>query len=320
MALQVIPELPMYTGTGIRTPSGMLIPLGKVACFLSSQGADYYNDSTIANIGCAATLTAAAAQCRTGRADIIVALPGHSETLASAAATTALSAAFVAGTKLVGIGRGTAQPTIRWTHTAASLALSVANVEISGMYLKWEGASGVVSPLVVTGTDVAMIRNRIMVASGASNKCTTGIECGLTSDRFHFIGNQVFGTSGHAITDFLLLDTAVDGIVFRNNTCIASSGTATGFVDVTAACTHLDICDNDLYNEVGSSTACIYFANVASTGICYRNQMAVLSTAGASSTTGIVVAGSSVLVKFNQNYNVDVKGFSGALTPVVTTG
>jgi hypothetical protein len=315
-----IPDLPMFTGTGIRTPTGMHIPLGKIACFLSSQGADYYNDSTIANIGCAATLSAALPQCRTGRADTILALPGHSESLTSATAFSGL----VAGTKIVGIGRGTAQPTLRWVSTASiatNAAINVANVIIDGMYLRLEGYTPVAAPITVTGSDCLIRGCRIQVASASTYKCTTAISMGATTtaDRFTFINNQVFGIALQNVTDFIKIDGVIDGVVVRNNTIIASATAANGFVHVTDAATHLDICDNDMYNEHTSSTACIAFDNVAATGICYRNQMAVLSAAGASSTTGIII-GANCLVKFNQNYNVDVKGFSGVLTPVVTTG
>jgi hypothetical protein len=323
MGQPYIPDLPMYTGTGYRTPFGINMPPGKVACFLSSQGADYYNDQTIASIGCAATLTDAAAQVRTGRADTIIALPGHSESLDTAAKTTALSAALVAGTKLVGIGHGTAQPTIRWAHASASLAVSVANVMISGMYLKFEGASGVTLAMSVTGSDLALIGNRILMVTDNTHKCTTGISMGATTggDRFTFLNNQVLGNE-FAFTDFLKVDGVVDGLRCCNNKMIGMGTTGNGFINVTAAATKLDICDNDIYNSAGVAAApsCITFANVASTGICYRNTLACLSNSGLSSATGIIVAGSSVLVKFNNNYNVDVKGFSGVLTPVVTTG
>ena len=62
-------------------------------------------------------------RCTAGRGDIIIVKPGHAETITGAAAI----AADVAGVAIVGLGTGSAMPTITFGNAAATLAISAPN-------------------------------------------------------------------------------------------------------------------------------------------------------------------------------------------------
>lgn len=70
-----------------------------------------------------ATIDYAIGRCTAGRGDIIVVKPGHAETITAAGAI----AADVAGVAIVGLGTGSAMPTITFGHAAATLAITAPN-------------------------------------------------------------------------------------------------------------------------------------------------------------------------------------------------
>lgn len=70
------------------------------------------------------TVDYAIGRCTAGRGDIIMAMPGHAENLATAA----VIAADIAGIAIVGLGRGTLAPTFSWTAAAATLSISAAGI------------------------------------------------------------------------------------------------------------------------------------------------------------------------------------------------
>jgi len=71
-----------------------------------------------------ATIDYAIGKCVSGRGDIIIVRPGHTENLSAAAAI----AADVAGVAFVGLGRGASVPTLSWTAAAATFTVTAANV------------------------------------------------------------------------------------------------------------------------------------------------------------------------------------------------
>lgn len=70
------------------------------------------------------TIDYAIGQCVAGRGDIIFVKPGHAETITAASAITA----DIAGVAIIGMGTGSARPTITWGAAAATIAGSAANV------------------------------------------------------------------------------------------------------------------------------------------------------------------------------------------------
>ena len=123
------------------------------------RGGTYYVDS---NNGSASadgktsqtaltTLAAAIAKCTANQGDKIYLLPGHAETVASAAAINA----NVAGITIVGLGEGADRPTFTFSATASTITVTAASIAISNIILK-PSIGSVVSPIVVSAADCVL--------------------------------------------------------------------------------------------------------------------------------------------------------------------
>src|SRR5262245_18486040 len=76
------------------------------------------------------TIDYAIGQCTASQGDVIIVLPGHSETVTAAAGIEA----DVAGITIIGIGEGKLCPTVNFTTTAAAtFKISAANVSVEGL-------------------------------------------------------------------------------------------------------------------------------------------------------------------------------------------
>jgi len=311
-------NLPNYgLQAGLATPYGITLPPSQQVIYVRSTGVQNGDNRDIAE-RLVPTLSAALAQCRSGYADTVVCLPGHSESVTDATMLTNL----VAGTKIIGVGNGSNRPTFRWTATAAQWAITVNDVVFSNLNLQLEGANGVVKAIAITGNDVVFYSNDILVGSGASNKATIAIEVGTGAsggNRFVFDSNTVRGVVAGAVTNGLLISNAASDIRIVNNEMLFAGTTTNGNVNIQAAALNLRILNNFLENTVAASVACIVLSNAASDGIVAYNSVAVKSTGAVTSgTTGITI-GASSLVTFYQNYVANDPRTSGLLLPTVDT-
>lgn len=75
------------------------------------------------------TIDYAISRCTANKGDIIIALPGHTETITAASAIDL----DVAGISLVGLGTGTLMPQVVFNHANATVAVGADNVTIRGM-------------------------------------------------------------------------------------------------------------------------------------------------------------------------------------------
>lgn len=305
------PDLPyVAAGAGLKTNFGIaLLPPGsRVAAYVRSTGQQSGDDPYILT-NLVTTLSAGLARARSGLGDTVVVLPGHSESVADATMLTNL----VAGTRIVGFGRGGNMPVFRWTATTSQWAVSVADVTIQGLRLRMEGANGVVKALVVTAADFGLYGCDIEVASGASNKATIAIELGAGSTRADVSGNIFRGTATHNVTDGVKVVSAVDSVRICDNEMEFSATAANGLVHVTAAATSIKILRNIMDNQHTASSACIAVDSVAATGTIADNYTGVLND-GTAASQGVVLAGTATIKCF-QNFCSDEARKSGALAP-----
>lgn len=292
-----------------RTPYGQMLPSqGRIAAYVRSA-AQNDEDATIASKR-VSTLSAALNKCRSGYNDVIVVLPGHSENITSATYLSAL----VAGTTIIGLGRGTNRAKIRLTDTAAQLAVAVADVTIQGMRIELDGANGITKAINVTGSNFNFIGNDVVLASGAALKAAIGMELGDAAADAKIYGNRFIGTATHNVTDGILIAHAnASRVEIRGNTMVASATAANGLVRVSAAALGLVITDNVIQNTHTSSTACVAFGNVACSGVCARNMFATENN-GVASAQGVTF-GAAALIRAFENYSSDEPVKSGVLAP-----
>jgi hypothetical protein len=148
--------------------------------------------------GAVATITAGLALCTTGANDKLVVMPGHAENI-SAAAGIAISKSGVA---LIGLGRGTARPTLTWTAAAATLSITAANVAFVNFRFVNNFAD------VVTMFDV----------SGAGDD--------LTFDSCQFTDTSTILNA----VDFITLATGADGLSILNCQVVGKSASNDSFI------------------------------------------------------------------------------------------
>lgn len=311
-----VPDLPlMMSGYGWKTPFGTLLPPGgQVAAFVRSTGYQNGDDEAIRSrlVG---TLAAALPYARSGQQDMIVVLPGHTENVTD---NTMLSG-LVAGTKIIGVGRGANMPVFNWTNTAGSWLLNKADVVISGLRLKLDQANGVTKAINWSAADCLIGNCDIEVGATASLKAAIAIEVNTGGDRGEFVNNIVRGLVAGAVTNGLLFTGVVDAFRVYGSEFKFASTTTNGNINIPGAVTDINISYCNLHNSVAASTTTIAIADVASSGvISYCNS--AIENAAAGATKGIIFAAATTTsIKTFQCFTGADKGKSGILSPAVTS-
>jgi hypothetical protein len=284
-------------GYGITTPFGVFLPPGgNVAAFVRSTGPQSNDDPALVGGMLVPTLAQALQRCRPGANDTVFILPGHTENVVDATMLTNL----VAGTRIVGVGRGSVMPTFRWTTAAASWLLNKADVTITGLKLRMEGFNGVTNAIVVSAADQGIANCDIETSSGAANKVVTGIQLNAGADRFEFIGNRVRGLAAGATTDVVLVAAAVDSFRYTDNETTAPAAVGNGVLRINALATNITLARSLLINNFASATSGLTFGAFAVDGAAYDLRVGVLNAA-LTVAGNIIVPGSSV-VKFFECY------------------
>lgn len=125
-----------------------------------------------------ATLQAAITAITANAGDLIVLLPGHSETISTATA----SAINKAGIRIVGVGTGSLRPTFTFaTVVGATMTISAANVQIDNVRFV-VGLDNITAMLTITGADVTFLDCEF-VTNTATLGAAIGILTGATADR-----------------------------------------------------------------------------------------------------------------------------------------
>lgn len=310
----MFPPLPfMEAGAGVKTPYGLLLPPSpRVAGYVCSNTSQWYTGSHEAmRAKTFTTLAAGLKSCRAGLGDTLIVLPGHSENVADAT----MFADLAAGTNIIGATMDPQRsdaPTFTWTATGSQWTLDQADVCIANLKLDFTGVDSVDNAIAVSAARCT-VTGCHMVTSTGSAQADKIFDPTADADYLRIVGNVVEGTAD-AVADFIDLDVVVDRVFISNNEFVG--GFTNGFVNVAAAATNLRIYHNIMHNIASSSTACITVADVASTGIVAYNSMACLS-GGTSAAEGVVVTGTSSLLRFVQNFNTSDARASGILAPAV---
>lgn len=297
-------------GIPYRTPAGLMLPpAGRVVAYVRATAS--VDDEAIVQTLRVPTLNAALAKCTSGRGDIIVVLPGHTENVTGANALSNLKA----GTQIVGYGQGTSKPTFTWTATGSQWLIAVANVTISGLLLNFGGGADVTLGIDVTASDVAFVGNEVITAASSTSRATTVMRLSSGANRFLLTDNFFRGTNGaNSCVDGILVNAAVSNMQIHRN--IMEFGTTVVTVGnirfATAAATELYGTYNTIYNTTASSTCCIDY-DVTVTGVWAYNNLGTNDGATAPASSGFL--GTLTGTRFFQNF-CSTAGASGLLCPV----
>lgn len=305
-----LPSTPI--GAGVMTDYGIVIPPGSRVTYVRSTGVQSGDSDAIAS-RIFLTLAAGLAECRSGMNDYVFLLPGHSESV-----TTGGMSGLVAGTRIVGIGTGGNRPVFRWTATTSQWAIAVADVTITNLRLRTEGAV-VVKAIAVTAADVTFDGCEVENSSGASNYATICIEFGAGSARGSVLNCRFRGlAAGTPANVVKLAGTLSDGIQIRNSSFICPGHATTGQIQISVASTNIQMSDLVMYNTLAASQFCITFDAVAADAFLTNIHMAVLNSGGTASAQGISFGGTSV-VRCSQTYCVDEVSKNSILAPAAGT-
>lgn len=312
-------ELPHYrVGAGVQTNLGTLLNYGARVTYVCSAPGNF---ATSFQIGgrILPTLAQGLAECRSGMGDVVVILPGHTESVTD----TTMMANLEAGTRIMSLVDPwrTDAPTFTWTATTAAWNITVANVEIIGLRLLVDGVNNVAAPIKFSAASGGLLGNWIRTSSGASNKATVAVTVDTGATDFRFNGNYVTGDAAGACTDIVLLQGATVPsrfMAFGNNMMCASS-TTNGLIRVSVAALNTFVANNTLFNLTASSVAAVNYGNVACTGVIQDNRIMVRNTGAVTSgTTGITLGAAAVINGFNNLVANDPRT-SGLLLPTVDT-
>lgn len=231
------------------------------------------------------------------RGDIIFVKPGHAETINSATVLTLNKA----GVAIVGLGVGSARPTLTFTTAAtANIPVTAANVAIKNILFVANFAD-IASVFTATGTatptdfsiedcefrDTSSILNFISIVTG---NATAGSLSGLVFDR-----NRISSLGTTAATTAIKFAAAADRVSIRGNfgNWAILNDTAAMVAAGANNLTNFEFASNVLYRPNTSSTggSFISSSSTASTGHCYDNYLYQLdATAGIWIATGTGLA------------------------------
>lgn len=144
-----------------------------------------------------ATLSYAVGQCTDNNGDIIVLMPGHAETVHTAAAI-ALSKI---GVTVFGLGNDRNRPVLTWDATASTMTVTGANSTFRNVVFDFTGIDAVVVGISVDAAGVSFEECEF-VTNGAAAGCVSGVTVGAatTSPRFRFINNRCRGAQTNSGT------------------------------------------------------------------------------------------------------------------------
>lgn len=218
-------DLPfMMLSAGLRTDFGTLTPPGgRIAGYVRSTGpADFDPPDVVQRLY--TTLQAALGQCRSGKNDIVLVLPGHAENVSAADQMTNL----VAGTQIIGLGTGMARPTFTWTAAAATFLLDVANVRIQNCILNMDPGTGTVTvaaPMTVSGVGCQILGCKIRMGTDANAKVTIGITTTAAADDLVIVGNEIYAATAAEMTTMIQF-VGADRLQFHGNTVVGATSSA----------------------------------------------------------------------------------------------
>lgn len=276
------PTLPYYDiAAGFRSQLGAVLPPGgEVVAYVRSTGLQTREDKDIRKLLCT-SLNTALARCRANRGDVVIVLPGHAENISAADAMSSL----VAGTRIIGVGRGTDRPKFTWTAAAATFLLDVENVELSGLRLEMAGdpagttALSVAAPITISAAGCAIRDCIIRTSVDADQLATIPITTTAAGDELTLENLHMFGaTAGESTTLIQLV--GADRLRMRDcHLMAATSAAAVGVVRfLTTASTDVMIEDCSFQNRKASSSSAV-LGMAGATGIIRRCQFGILDDA-----------------------------------------
>ena len=250
-----------------------------------------------------ATIDYAIGKCTAGNGDVIYVLPGHTETIATAAGI----AADVAGVSIIGIGNGAERPIITWSATGSTLEVSAANVLLRNVQCQ-NAIDSLVSGISVTAAGFKLL-DCSFTQPTLANDALIWLLTTAAADDLLVQGND-FRQSNAGPTECIRL-VGADRAKILDNYIIGSYSTA-AINGITTASLEILIAGNTICNSVIDKL--VIDLVIDCTGRIEYNSGTVVSTA-AITNANIIDAASCQLA---ENYFSDAAGETGKLIGTVS--
>lgn len=246
------------------------------------------------------TIDFAMSQCTASRGDVVIVLPGHVETIASAASLVM----DIAGVAVVGLGTGSTRPQLNFTATAGSVEMDAVDCSLVNVNLKADVSA------VVIGVNVdasgCTIQDCVMDFNATGDDFVTMIDIDAVDD-IALIGNRLIAENIAGCDEAIRLD-ACDNVTIKGNQ-IFGDFTDGAIIGEGALGVNLTISDNTIYNA-DTTAGFVIDLNVAFTGILANNR---LGTLFATAPETALDPGSLLCL---ENYVVNAVDESGTIVPV----
>lgn len=298
-------NLSSLTVAGVPIMGGSLPLTTGTYFFVSSLVGSNSNDGRSAE-SAFATIDYAIGMCTANKGDVIVVMPGHAETISAAGGITA----DVAGISIIGLGRGSLRPTISFSATASTFAISAANVLVRNIRVT-PTIDEVVKMFHVTAAYVTLEE----IEHFETASCQT-LQFVLTTNAADYLEirrcycYQV--NAGGSAQSWIAL-VGIDGGIIEDNTFRLTLNNAAGSVTIhgSTACIGTVVRRNTIVQLGGTTQVSGILFVDSSTGVMvHDNRVACGSTALA----GGVDVGSAGYAA--ENYVLNTADKSGLLDPV----
>ena len=283
------------------------IPYGTIYYVCSTNGRDGAGAGLTTGLPFA-TIDFAIGRCEASKDDRIFVLPGHAENVATAGAITA----DVAGISIIGLGNGSNKPTLSFSGTAGTFAISANNVTVRNIRVT-STIDEVVKMFNVTGAYVT-IENvehfetascqtlQFLLASAAADYLTV-------RNCYHYQNNVAAGTQ-----KWIEL-VGNDNAIISDNVFILKlkNEAASHIISGSTAVVNATITRNQFLLSGGTSQTTVVNCVTGSTGIISYNV--------AGSSTGVATGGAftgDAMYMFENKW-ADTAAASGLLAPAVDT-
>lgn len=286
--------------------SGISIP--------SSTGKYFFVDSTTGSDGnsgespsqALATIDAAVGYCRANKGDVIIVMPGHTETITSAGGVDL----DVAGITVVGIGTGSLMPKIVHDAAAADVDVDAANITIRN--IKFVASFADVAISVDANSTDLWLDGCVWEDEGTNLNFVDYISVGAdnVADGLKVTGCRAIGADA-ANDGFINAAGDIDKLVFVGNYIKLNVATTEPVIEVTGkSLTNCLVTHNYIERLNTSGIVFIDSDQSDNSGIIAYN---VIKSADSAAATPFDVTGAGLF----ENYQVGVDDASGLLLPAV---
>lgn len=257
------------------------------------------------------TVAGAIASCTASAGDVILVLPGHTETVTSTSINL-----NVAGVNVIGLGSGELRPTFTFSTAAATITISAANCSWQNCRLVANFADVVTAFTLTTAVGTTIKNNDFLDTSSILNflVCVTTDATNNHADSLTVVGNYWYSLAATAGAFISILANELRLQVTDNIVDKAATNDAGQFITLSSKIVGGVRILRNVLTVVGSAGAAVGVfltgSGTTSSGIAAYNLVSSLDT------TGALIATAGTGITWIENYYTGAADKSGAVWPV----